>query len=85
MSTFKSILVVTFFNYGVLYLIAPWNFSEQGMQDGDFFSGIYTDFTPQWYLDIGTLVAGTAVINMVSPIASFLASATLRFLKRVFD
>lgn len=84
-SIFRSILVVTFFNYGILYLIAPWNFSEQGMKDGDFFSGIYTDFTPQWYLDIGTLVAGTAVINMMSPQIEFVFFAGLRLLKRMID
>lgn len=56
-STMYSILLVSFFNYGILYIIAPWNFIEYGgVEDGDFFSGIYTDFSAQWYLDIGNLI-----------------------------
>ena len=44
--TMYSVLIVTFFNYGILYIIAPLHFSEAGAEDGDLFSGIYTDFTP---------------------------------------
>lgn len=52
-----SVLVATFFNAGILYILAPWSFAEQGVQDGDFFSGIYTDFTPTWFMNIGSMVA----------------------------
>ena len=47
--TMYSILIVTFFVNGLLFLIAPWAFSEQGVEDGDFLSGIYTDFTATWF------------------------------------
>ena len=40
-----SVLIVSFFNYGLLFIIAPWNFIEWNAQEGGFFSGIYTDFT----------------------------------------
>ena len=40
-----SVLVVSFFNYGILFWIGPWNFEERGAKEGSFFSGIYTDFT----------------------------------------
>ena len=43
--TMYSILVSSFFNAGILYILAPWNFVEQGVNDDDFLSGIYTDFT----------------------------------------
>jgi hypothetical protein len=55
--TMYSVLTVTFFNYGILYLLAPLSFGEAGAEDGDLFSGIYTDFTPQWFSDIGSLIA----------------------------
>ncbi len=41
-----SVPIVTFFNYGILYILAPLSFSEAGAEDGDLFSGIYTEFTP---------------------------------------
>ena len=40
-----TILIASFFNAGILYILAPWNFVEQGVKDDDFLSGIYTDFT----------------------------------------
>jgi len=48
-ATMTWVLIVSFFNYGVLYIVAPWNFrpivTENKYTDTDFFSGIYTDFT----------------------------------------
>ena len=39
-----SVLVVQFFTMGFVYLLAPWSFRELGAKDGEFFSGIFTDF-----------------------------------------
>jgi len=44
-----SIIVVTFFVNGLLFLIAPWSFSELKAEDGEFLSGIYSDFTATWF------------------------------------
>ena len=41
-ATMYSVLLVSFFNYGILYIIAPWNYSDQ---KGSFFSGVYSDYT----------------------------------------
>ena len=30
-ATMFSVLIVSFFNYGILYIIAPWNFLEAGV------------------------------------------------------
>ena len=43
--TMISVLIVSFFNYGVLYIVAPFNFRELGSEQGDLFSGVYTDYT----------------------------------------
>ena len=56
-ATMFSVLVVSFFNYGILFIIGPWNFVEFGAKPGTFFSGIYTDFSSQWFLDIGGVIA----------------------------
>lgn len=84
-ATMYSVLLVSFFNYGVLYVIAPWNFSEQGVDDGDFFSGIYTDFNSQWFLDIGKLITETTLFNIVSPVLEYLLFWLFRYLKRMYD
>ena len=80
-----SVLIVSFFNYGIIYIIAPWNFVEQGARDGDFFSGVYTDFTSQWFMDIGSLVAQTTAINIIFPLVEFLLFWLIRHLKRMID
>ena len=80
-----SVLIVSFFNYGILYIIAPWSFAEQGAKDGDFFSGIYTDFSSQWFLDIGTLIATTHILNIVAPLLEYLLFWFFRHLRRMYD
>lgn len=84
-ATMYSVLAVTFFNYGILYIIAPWSFREVGAEDGDLFSGIYTDFTSQWFLDIGTLIASTTAINMTFPVVEFIFFFLIRLIKRMID
>ena len=80
-----SIFIVTFANAGILYILAPWSFAEQGVQDGDFFSGIYTDFTPTWFMDIGALVAQTTAIGLVFPLLEFVVYGGMRILSRCLD
>lgn len=65
--TMYSILVSSFFNAGILYIMAPWNFVEQGVKDDDFLSGIYTDFTAEWFQAIGSMIAQTTAISLVFP------------------
>ena len=89
-ATMTWILIVTFFNYGILYIIAPWNLAnqikvEEDMTGKDYFTGIYTDFSPQWFNDIGSLIAQTTTINIVSPIAEFLLFMLVRIIGRMRD
>ena len=82
----KSVLVVSFFSAGILYVVAPWSFAEQGFQDGDFFSGLYTDFTSGWFLEIGSLIAQTTFISIFFPIIEFgVFWLATRHLKRCMD
>lgn len=84
-STMISILIVSFFNTGLVYLIASSDFSELSGDDSGFFRGVYTDITAQWYLDIGTLIAETTAINIVAPLIEFFFFWCIRHLKRVID
>jgi hypothetical protein len=89
-ATMTWVLIVSFFNYGMLYIIAPWNLrvllEDRGQEtSSDIFKGIYTDFTTQWFNDIGSLIATTAATNMVFPLIEFFMFALIRLLKRCAD
>ena len=80
-----SVLIVSFFNYGILYIIAPWNFTEAGSDQGDLFDGIYTDFNAQWFVDIGRLIVETSFINIVFPLFEYMLFWFFRHLRRMVD
>ena len=84
-ATMYTVLLVTFFNYGLLYIIAPANFNWIGAEEGSFFSGIYTDFTSQWFLDIGVLILETSAFNIIFPLIEFLLFLIIRVIKRCID
>jgi len=84
-ATMKLVLIVTFFNAGILYVLAAWSFRELGSTDGGFFNGVFTDFNSQWFLDIGNLIAETTAINIFAPTIEALVFTGLRILKRCID
>ena len=49
------------------------------------FSGIYTDFSAQWFLDIGGLIAQTTALNIVFPLLEYLMFWFIRHVKRMID
>ena len=57
-----STLLIYFCNYGLMYLIAPWNFIDQKdiKRDGEeFLTGYYNDFSAAWHIDIGYTILTT--------------------------
>lgn len=79
------IFIVSFFNAGVLYFIAPWAFTEEGALEGGFFSGIFTDFTSTWFQEIGELIASTTVISVFAPLIEAFCFYLLRLVGRCSD
>jgi hypothetical protein len=47
--------------------------------------GRYTDFTVNWYKDVGGIIISTMIFNVAYPIAEFLIFYTIRFIKRLMD
>ena len=84
-ATMKLVLFVTFFNAGILYVLAAWSFRELGSTDGGFFNGVFTDFNSQWFLDIGNLIAETTFINIFAPTIEAVVFTGIRILKRCLD
>ena len=57
-----STLAIYFCNYGLMYLIAPWNFVDQKeiTTEGEYlWTGYYNDFSSEWYIDIGYSILTT--------------------------
>lgn len=45
--TTVSVLLIFFYNFGIMYLIAPLNFNTEKLEL--FFNGLYTDFNQHWF------------------------------------
>ena len=81
-----SIAFLNLFNYGFVYIFAPW---DSRNSDNDviqaFFGGIYTDINAFWFDDIGHKIVSTMVFNAYYPPIEFIAFYGLRYLVRVLD
>ena len=42
-----SVFLIWFFNYGIMFLLAPINIDSEFMTT--FFAGVYTDFSTHWF------------------------------------
>lgn len=47
--------------------------------------GRYTDFSVNWYKDVGGIIINTMIFNIAYPIAEFLVFYFIRFIKRLLD
>ena len=56
-------------------------------EDNEFllFTGIYTAFNSNWFLDVGQNIIGIMKLNIVMPMIIWLFKWTLRFVKRAWD
>ena len=81
-----SIFTMNLFNYGFVYLFAPWDSREATF---DFihalFGGIYTDINAFWFNDVGLMIISTMVFNMYYPLIEFIGYWALRWLYRAID
>ena len=60
-----SVFMIFFFNYGIMYILAPINIDTEFMHT--FFAGIYTDLGTHWFNDIGGLIVLNQMIVSVMP------------------
>jgi len=67
-------------------LLAPWSAREYDNQGLNWlFSGIYTDFNPFWFSDVGYTVQYNMIYNIFWPIMEFFMYYGLRHLWRMKD
>ena len=81
-----AIYYMSIFNYGIVYLAAPWDSRDSNSTLlKAFFGGIYPEFNAFWFNDIGTMVISTMIFNAIYPVIEFVGYWFLRYFFRVLD
>lgn len=81
-----AIFYMNLLNYGLVYMLAPWDSRESKLPGVEkIFGGMYTDFNAYWFNDVGDLIVGTMVFNMYYPILEFVMYWAIRWLYRAID
>jgi hypothetical protein len=77
-SRVMKIFIAQFLNTGIIILIVNTRFTRKPIVE--FLNGTFDDFIPEWYLNVGTTLLMTMLINVVSlPIINL----TILFLKAI--
>lgn len=63
----NGVLLVLFFNTGILMLIVNANLSEVSNYLGQIFDGQYYDYSPTWYSKPGNTLVHTMLLNAFMP------------------
>jgi len=81
-----AIFYMNVFNYGFVYLWAPWDSRNVNIPVvQSFFGGVYTDYNAFWFNDVGAMVCSTMLANMYYPALEFFGYWGLRWLYRAID
>lgn len=80
------VFLIQFFNTGPLLLLVNADLSQFNLPLLNLLdAGVYTDFGPKWYGDVGQAIVTTMLFNMVFPIIEFFIFGSIRFLRRMAD
>ena len=80
------VFIVQFFNTAILLLLVNANLSETRLWGlNKIFTGPYTDFSQDWYNDVGVIIVSTMVIGAIFPLIEFGGFWTLRAAMRLLD
>ena len=64
----NGVILVLFFNTGILMTMTQANLTEQSSVLGSVFSGVYYDYSPAWYARVGNTLVHTMLVNAFMPI-----------------
>ena len=78
--TMNGILLVLFFNTGILVILVNANLSEVNTTLGTIFDGQYYDYETEWYEKIGGTLCQTMFINAFMPIIFEIPVCLLRWI-----
>ena len=83
-----SVFYMTFLNYAIVPLLAPWDSREfvlPFLNNFLFKNGLYTDINSAWFQESGALICATMYSNAFWPIIEFSYTFGLRLLFRALD
>lgn len=88
-SIISGVFIAYYFNTGFVLLLSSANLKETYIPFfKDEIQGQYTDFSDEWYRDIGINIIKTMIINSFMPLIEFLGfwglATSLRFLDNGF-
>lgn len=82
-----SVFMITYLNYGLIYLFASYDI--RGDKTIPFvenvFDGLYPDFNALWFNDVGVLIVAIMISNMYWPPLEFFLFYGIRLLYRMID
>lgn len=82
----RSVFYAQFFNTGFLILIVNANLKQYEPKEITmFFDGSFTDYMPQWYLDVGIKITQTLCIQSLMPLIWLCINTTKLWAKKLFD
>lgn len=64
---FKYKLGLEFINMAVIPLLTAFKLAVEGLNELGFFTGVYEDFSVEWYREIGATICYTAFLNTFQP------------------
>jgi hypothetical protein len=87
MSNIWKIFIMQLINTGLIILLVNSNIKniKESMPDFPLFSGKHDDLSPQWFLEIGTTIAFSLILNVFVPHISIIIQNCLTLFKRCID
>lgn len=79
------VFICQFFNTGILLPLSNANFKKTNISLLSSFNGLYTDFTSEWYRDVGMDIVNTMFIQSLMPWVEFFVLLAKIFARRYKD
>ena len=81
-----GVFVTQFFNTGILILLSSANFQYTNVPIlNQYLRGQYTDFTSDWYKDVGAIIVKAMLIASIMPVVEFFISYAKLSVFRLID
>lgn len=84
----NGVFYAQFFNTGILIILVNANLKDQwfvGHHIKKLFNGLHTDYTPDWYIDVGLVILQTMVIQVFMPIVNTVKGFVVPIIKQKID
>ena len=82
-----SLFIINYIIFAVVPLIATWDLRshDRFKRLDKKLDGVYPDFSPQWFDDVGHIIYATMKTNMIMPLAELIYMYLWRYSQRALD